>query len=248
MARSSEAVGAALGWLVAPLFGAASLVRRARPVHPAGQLYEGHVEREVLEGPYVALAERLRGPALVRFSRAFFRAHRARPDLFGCAVRFRSDVVASPEPRPGDQDLLFTTLRSLWTLPIAALATDHDDFLANDYYGVSPFELEGVGIVYVRLEAEPVESTGVDAEARLDDAVRRGAAALHLEIAREPRGHYERVARIVVEGRSTLDGEAVRFHPAVAGRGIRARGAVQRLRMAPYAVSQRLRPRHGARR
>ncbi len=247
MRRPSEALGTMAGWLVAPLFGAASIVRRARPVHPTGELYEGHVEREVLGGPYGDLAERLRGPALVRFSRAFFRAKHRRPDLLGCAIRFRSDVVPTERPTPGDQDLLLTTLRSLWTLPIAAFATDHEDFLANDYYGVSPFELEDVGTVYVRLEADPVEAEGPDAEAKLRDAVRRGTAVLHLEIGREPRGAYDRVASIRLTKPSTLDGEAVRFHPMVAGRGIRPTGPVQRARSASYAISQRLRPRHARR-
>jgi hypothetical protein len=255
MRTASEAVGTVAGWVVAPVFGALALVRRTRPVHPTGDLYEAHVERAPSAEPFGDLAERLRGPALVRFSRAFFRSRKPRPDLFGCAVRFLAETkppTAEGDAAPGDQDLLFTTVRSVWTIPLATLATNHRDYLANDFYGVSPFEIDGQE-VYLRLVPEPVLPRtwrpsgalrdGVDAETRLEEDVTHGRAALQLEISRAPRGPFRRIAVVRLTKPASLDGERVRFHPAFAGRGIRACGPMQRFRLASYSVAQRLRPR-----
>jgi hypothetical protein len=37
----------------------------------------------------------------------------------------------------------FATIRRPWTMPLAPLATVTTDYLANDYFAVSPFSLEG---------------------------------------------------------------------------------------------------------
>src|SRR5262245_6871606 len=134
----SGILGRTLGLLLAPV----SLARRARMFHTEGVLYRAEA---VARSPSPA-AQRLEGPALLRFSGAWWR-RRQWPDVLGIAVRFCASASASAgtgaepcaETAPGDQDLIFATVRRPWTAPLAPLSTRVHDYLANDYYGVSPF-------------------------------------------------------------------------------------------------------------
>ena len=83
------------------------------------------------------LASSLAGPALVRWSSAWWKRG-DRTDVLGCAIRFGSDPFHAV-PQPGDQDLLLATIRRPWSMAFAPWTTDFHDFLANHYYGVSPF-------------------------------------------------------------------------------------------------------------
>lgn len=247
-----KSVGLLLGAVLAPVTGLVSWVRQSRMFHPHGLLFEAEVDVVARDEPELAVARRLAGPALVRFSSAWWKRGDW-PDVLGCAVRF-SELPLRVAPHAGDQDLLFATIRRPWTLPFAPLATDVRDFLANEYYAVSPFEVAGLGRVEWRLRIEPGSETARDPDApnrasRLERSVARGRVLLSLEYApyrppqrfRDTRS-FRPVVRIRVIRALELDQEALRYDPFRAGRGILPVGVVQWLRRLTYASSQRARP------
>jgi hypothetical protein len=239
MARLSETIGRAAGWIVGPLFAATTAMRRARTFHPRGDVLRARVEPEVATGTLVDAAERLRGPALVRLSGALFRSdHKVLPDVLGCAIRFRSTPELSPEPAIGDQDLLLATIKRPFTMFFAPLTTHVHDYLANHYFGTSPFDVPGYGKAWLRLRPDPVLARFPRRTERLLAAVWRGEAVLHLEVGRGPRGPWQPLVAILLEGAANVDDRALRFAPHRTGRGIRPRGLVHALRRGVYAASQ----------
>src|SRR5215471_16468585 len=94
-------LGRTLGLFFAPVTGMVSFARRGRMFHPEGVVYRG----EVFPSSPSQAAQRLAGPALLRFSGAWWRS-RQWPDVLGIAVRLRSVAEPSAKPAPGDQDLL----------------------------------------------------------------------------------------------------------------------------------------------
>jgi hypothetical protein len=233
----AERAGVFAGWLLAPLTGTLSLLRRARMFHPEGAVYRARVE--ILPGRYSMLAQRLEGPALARLSTAWWRAGKEWLDALGIALRLGRDPGA--EARAGDQDLLFATIRYPWTTPFAPLTTEQHDFLANDYYAVSPFDVAGVGRAKLRLvSSRPRRLTAKKRADRLVQAVERGEAWLHLEI--QTAKAWEPVARVVLVEPAELDQERLRFSPFRDGKGISPRGFVHGLRRATYLLSQIARP------
>ncbi len=244
------AVGAALGrvagWAAAPLFGAVSFARHARTFHPRGPVFHASVmPHATAPGRFGALAERLRGPALVRFSGALWKHAESVPDVLGCAIRVRRTDEETPAPADDDQDLLFATIRRPWTMPFSPLTTDTHDYLGNDYFAVSPFDVGVDREVYLRLHPQQGSGTRDGARSeRLARDVARGDARLVLEAGDEPFGPWSPVADVVLERVAHVDGEALRFRPFRVGRGLEPRGFVHALRRGVYAVSQRARPDH----
>ena len=233
----AERAGIWAGWLLAPLTGTLSLLRRARMFHPEGAVYRARVE--AVEGPWSMLGRRLEGPALARLSTAWWRSGKEWLDALGIALRLGRDPGA--EAQRGDQDLLFATIRSPWTTPFAPLTTEQHDFLANDYYAVSPFDVAGVGRAKLRLvSARPRRLRAQNRGARLAEAVDRGEAWLRLELQIAKR--WEPVARIVLVEPAQVDQERLRFSPFRDGKGISPRGFVHGLRRATYLLSQVARP------
>lgn len=246
-----KSVGLLLGALLAPVTGLVSWLRQSRMFHPRGLMFEATVEAVGHEPAELAVARRLAGPALVRFSSAWWK-HGDWPDVLGCAVRF-SRLPLGVAPQAADQDLLFATIRRPWTLPFAPLATDVSDFFANEYYAVSPFAVAGLGRIEWRLRAEPARAAR-DADApnrasRLERRVASGLALFSLEYApyrpphrfRDTRS-FRPVGRIRLVRALELDQEALRFDPFRDGRGIVPVGVVQWLRRLTYASSQQARP------
>ena len=137
-----ERAGEAMGVLAAPMFALTTALRRARTFHPRGDCADADVT--VAHGvppQHRALAQRLSGNAFVRFSDALTKKKARWPDVLGCAVRFGGD---SDDPAvDGDQDLLFATIRRPWTMPLSPFTTKVQDYLANDYFAVSPFSVPG---------------------------------------------------------------------------------------------------------
>jgi hypothetical protein len=244
---SENAAGVVLGSLLSPLTGAISALRNRRMFHPSGVLCRARVE-SVAELPELrVVAERLQGPALMRLSSALWKEH-TWPDVLGCALRFSEDVTRV-EPLAGDQDLLLATIRRPWTLPFAPLSTRYQDFFANYYYAVSPFEVPPLGRVEWRLAPEPGASEDQPREELLRRRIAAGTANFLLECApyRSPlsafnEGPFRPVARISALEFSELDQEALRFDPFRAGRGLIPVGFVHGLRRATYAASQKARP------
>ncbi len=241
--RLGERAGTVAGWIVAPLFALTTTLRRARTFHPTGLVFAADVTPA--EGA-VGAGERLRGHALVRFSSALWKGRRELLDALGCAVRFRHAREPSSEPGEGDQDLLFATIRHPWTTLLAPLTTDVHDFLANDYYAVSPFDVPGLGRARLRLRAERrAEVTDAPRAERLFAAVARGGVRLHLEARAAGERAWRPVAVVTLREAVDVDQERLAFSPFRAGRGFVPRGFVHALRRGVYALSQRAR---GARR
>lgn len=245
--RMSYRLGVLTGWLIAPLFGLTSGVRRARTFHPRGPVFLAHVVRHPDVPPELhALADRLMGDALVRFSGALWkREPRWLPDVLGCALRFRRTRRETASACPDDQDLLFATIRRPWTMPFSPWTTDVHNYLANDYFAVSPFECHEVTQpIYLRLH--PSAWPRVYAEtrgAKLAQAVRAGAVALDLECSTRPFGPWQPFAQVRLEREAEVDGEALRFQPYRTGRGVRPYGFIHALRVGVYTLSQQSRPR-----
>ena len=226
--RWDERAGRAAGWLLAPIAGTLSLLRRARMFHPEGAMLEAAVEP--LPGPFPQLGQRLAGPALARLSTAWWRGGKEWIDALGIALRI------------GPQDLLFATIRHPWTTIFAPVTTEQHDFLANDYFAVSPFDISGVGRGKLRLVgSRPRHLAGTRAE-RLDQALQRAEAWLRLELELEGRGRWSPVALIRLVRRVPVDDQAIRFSPFRDGKGLTPRGFVHELRRATYLLSQLARP------
>ena len=248
-----KSLGLLFGALLSPVTGLVSWVRQSRMFHPRGLLFQAEVEVLASDGAELAVARRLSGPALVRWSSAWWKRGDW-PDVLGCALRF-SELPLGLTPRAGDQDLLFATIRRPWTLPFAPLATDVRDFLANDYYAVSPFEVAGLGRIEWRLRAEPSEAPRAlpweapNRASRLHHAVASGRGVVSLEYAPYRPPHrigdtrsFRPLVRLRLLHALDLDQEGLRFDPFRAGRGIVPVGVVQWVRRLTYASSQRFRP------
>lgn len=244
-----EHLGRWIGDALAPVTGFVSSLRRARMFHPDGVVYVARVEPLGEGGRDVAaVAARLAGPAIVRLSSAWWRGEKEWLDVLGLAVRFVSpDCVGDSFPSDRDQDLLLATIRFPWTTPFAPLTTRVSTFLWNHFHAVSPFEVDGLGRVKLRLRSPRIANSEARPRAEhLAGAVAAGLAVYQLEARRLERPSYRRsweaIARVILERPIDIDQAALRFSPFRGGRGIRPIGFVHHLRASTYAASQRSRP------
>jgi hypothetical protein len=192
-----------------------------------------------LSGEARELGERLSGCALVRFSGAWWKEHEW-PDVLGCAVRFRKSALVTALPDADDQDLLLATIRSPWTTLLAPLSTRQHDFLDNDYFGVSPFDVTGGGRVKFRLRPAQIPAAGSTRVEKLRSALDRGPVLLTLGVRSHGLGaSYVPCAEIALEEPIALEDDALRFDPFRSGRGVRPVGVVHNARAATYAASRR---------
>lgn len=248
MAESNLA-GALLGGLMAPFTGSISWLRRSRMFHPSGLTCRAEVRIATHDANALGVAERLGPFALLRWSSAWWK-RREWPDVLGCAVRFTTlpDAAAA---QPGDQDLLFATIRRPWTLPFAPLTTRQHDFLANDYHAVSPFEVAPLGRIEWRLRCE--SNAAPDASSRAERL--RAAVAAHTGVVLEWAPYrrpwqafdgslFRPLVRLVMTDVVELDQERLRFDPFRAGRGIEPVGLIHGARRATYLASQLARAAH----
>ncbi len=259
--------GELLGTAFAPLFAVTSALRRARTFHPRGDCADADVSvaRDV-PWQYRALAARLAGNAFVRFSDALTKRKARWPDVLGCAIRFGGDT---DDPAvSGDQDLLFATIKRPWTMPLSPFSTKVGDYLANDYFAVSPFSILEIGEggprrFWFRLRPgtrEPgalraVTSSGPisslraaggtarrgpaeQRRRRFERAIANGDAVFTLGIATSPWGPFAPLVRIQLVSVRLTDPPELRFDPFKSGRGIAPRGFVQALRRSVYGSSQ----------
>jgi len=230
------------GWL-APFTAAISARRRARMFHPEGVTYLAEVAPNAASVELARAANRLAGTALARFSTALWRGGREWPDVLGVALRFDS-------AQSSEQDLLLATVRFPWTTPFAPLATRVHTFTWNHYHAVSPFELDGVGPVKLRLRSPRIENRTAKTRAQhLSELAREGRAHFILECRRLALSvfarRWEPLAAVTLGEPVDVDQEALRFSPFRDGAGIHPRGFVHALRVAAYRASQEARPAHG---
>jgi hypothetical protein len=243
-----ELAGWAMGLALSPVVGLISAARRSRMFHPTGLVCSARAEPAGNLGTAAAsVAARLAGPALVRFSSAWWKSGE-HIDVLGCAIRFTRGPLGA-EPQPEDQDLLLATIQRPWSLPFAPLTTRFHDFLANAYFGVSPFEVPPLGRGEWRLVAEYVRGSGGSRRQRLAHAIAEGQAVLLLEwapysgpLAKPAIERFVPLLRIHLSGWLELDQRALRFDPFRGGRGLRPVGLVHHMRRAAYRASQALRP------
>jgi hypothetical protein len=242
-----ERLGIALGAGLSPLVASLSGARRARMFHPDGVVFSATVQSVALTADLAKVAERLAGNALVRFSGALWRYDREWPDVLGAAIRFHfREPVASEQ-----QDLLLATIRSPWTMPFSPFATNFRSYLWNHYHAVSPFEVEGVGRVKIRLRSPRIgNGTAASRTEHLGRLVADGAASFELQLRRLDTPllarKWEPAARLTLVEPLDTDQAALRFSPFRAGGGLQPVGFVHALRLAAYAASQAARPTHRA--
>lgn len=211
--------------------------------HPEGCTFAGRAF--AAEGPLASIGAQLAGRVLARCSPALSRTGREWFDVLGIALRFRpgDGPVLDHRSALGDQDLLFATIRSPLTLPLAPFFTDASDYVGNQYWAVSPFAVHDHGRVELRLcpIARVPRSAAGSRELRLREAVADGYAAWWLEARRTLTRGWHRVARIVLEEPVSIDERALRFDPFRAGCGVMPVGFVHSIRHGAYAASQRAR-------
>ena len=238
-----ELAGAAVGRAIAPAVASISRARQARMFHPEGHTFAGRVEATPAAGSFGALGAALEGPVLARFSGALWRHGREHLEVLGAALRFRRDELANPDSLPGDQDLLFATIVSPFTMPFSPFTTDARDYWNNRYWAVSPFDASSVGRVKFRLTpTPPPPHSQLPREERLLAIVAAQRAILHLEARRTFSATWTTVARITLESSLAIDQAALRFSAFHCGRGITPRGLVHAIRRPAYAASQGARP------
>jgi hypothetical protein len=200
--------------------------------HPDGVLYQASVEPCADTDELRALAERLRGTALARFSSALWRREHEWPDVLGVALRFGFGAE-----RP--QDLLLATIRFPWTMTFAPFATNFRSFVWNHYHAVSPFEAHGIGRVKLRLRSPRLgNGTGRSRAAHLQSLSRAGRAEFVLELRRLDRAPWRRrwepVVRISLVAPFDLDQSALRFSPFNDAAGLEPVGFVHAIRVHAY--------------
>lgn len=232
--RLGEAIG---GWL-APLLATIARMRGARVFHPEGALFRGVLEPTVTDGPYAELAQRLGRTVLARCSPALWRNGFEHLEVLGIALRFHDGELAGVAPAAGDQDLLFATIRSPFTMGLAPFTTNAHDFLANDYFAVSPFAFGGDHRIELRLlPLDRYAGEGTRA-AKLAAAVESGAARFGLEVRRTLRLGWHAIAEVRLVEAVELDQRALRFDPFQNGAGLEPVGTVHAIRRAAYGASQ----------
>ncbi|KFE71555.1 hypothetical protein [Hyalangium minutum] len=243
----SEELGRIIGGIWGPAVRVGATLRHARLLHPEGITYRAEVKIITPRESLQPVASRLAGPALVRLSTALWRGQREWPDVLGLAVRLRSEEAVTEEPSPGDQDLLFATVRSPWTLGLAPFSTDTHDFLENDYYAVSPFLVNGLGRAKLRAVASHVDAPGHSRVERLEAARRSGQARFTFEVRPlrgEAAGRWYPLVELRLLEQVELPPATLRFWPYRNGRGITPVGFVHSLRLSPYRQSQEARSLH----
>lgn len=212
--------------------------------HPRGVLFHAEVTADP-RSPFPELSHRLEGAALARFSGALFKQEVRRFEVLGLALRFSNVTPMSAEPKASDQDLLFATIISPFTLPFSPFTTRSDDFLANHYWAVSPFEVRDSGRLKFRVTPAPQpESDEKRRDEKLRHAASDGRATLWIETRPTMTREWQPLAKVELTEESDIDQEALRFDPFRDGRGIVPAGVVHSIRKDVYAASQHARPAH----
>jgi hypothetical protein len=214
--------------------------------HPEGWTFAGQATPLAPDGALGDLAERFDGRVLVRCSAALWRGGREHLDVLGFALRVRRGAgdALDETPRIGDQDLLFATVRSPFTMMVSPLFTDATDFVGNRYWAVSPFA--AVGSRY-ELRLSPIDPPPraplpEPRASRLLAAVAAGRAQWLLEARETWTLRWQPIARIALERQATIDQTALQFDPFRTGLGVEPVGVVHAIRRAAYAASQAARP------
>lgn len=240
-----EAIGAAVGLWWAPAIAAIARMREARMFHPTGHTFSGRIE-PIIGGNFDTLGRALDGRVLVRLSGALWKKEREVFDVLGIGMRVRPGRGADLDehPAPGDQDLLFATIRSPLTMFASPFTTDATTFLQR-YWAVSPFA-SPAGRVMLRLSPIGSAEIGGSRIARLREAIRRGDTGFWLEARNTLHAGWHRVAHVLLERETQIDQAQLSFDPFRTGADLAPVGLVHAIRRAAYAASRRARHLVGA--
>jgi hypothetical protein len=234
---AGEVLGGLLGALLAPLAALGARLRGGRVLHPDGVVCAAEVVATTDDPALVDLARRLAGGALVRLSGALWREVDA-PELLGCALRLRGDRPLTVEVAPQDQDLLFATMRTPWSLPLAMLTTERHDYLHNVYYTVGCLDAERLGPVELRLVPLPQAAIDGSRDERLAAAMSAGHARMRLELCRRGRGSWHTLCELRLRERLELVDPELCFSPYQTGQDLRPRGLLHAMRGPTYRAGQ----------
>ncbi len=212
---------------------------QSRMFHPDGQTFFAEVTSLHTPGAVGALGDRLAGFALARFSGALWRGGFEHLEVLGIALRFRAIKLDTAERMDDDQDLLFATIISPFTMPFSPFTTDGHDYLNNRYWAVSRFDVIGIGPLKFRLSPAklPLQSDLPRRESLLH-ALSSRHAVMHVEARRTFSRVWTKLAALDLTGVANTDQIALRFSPFLNGRGIVPRGLVHAMRRAAYKASQ----------
>lgn len=220
------------GVLLAPIIFLWALATARRPIH-----FDGAVCKAELKGIDQSAGRRLDGPCVARLSGGGQKENSDGKDVLGFSVRCQKDAF-SDDLTVGDQDLVFGTFQSFFSLPKTIGSVIVADYLANEYSSVTPWRVAGIG--NVKLRARPPRTAardGANRIARLDADIAAGTAAFTIEALRD--GDWISLATLtLVQRLPENDGKALRISMFNTGRRYVPTGARNGIRAIVYPVSQ----------
>jgi hypothetical protein len=225
-----NAVGYAVGLVLAGL----AAIRRGKPVHPQGAVYEAELVVPSHRGPLghtELFGSSGRRPALVRFSRSLG-LPRPLPDLLGMSVRVPDAYGAGHH-----QDFLMVT--SVDAPVMHHLFVPASDVQQRAYSSSLPYRAGDRTLLVGALpRPESPRPAGADELERLAAAAATGALVFDLAVA-GVWGRFEPLAELRIGARLPVEADALRFNPWNAGGGLEPTGLLNRLRDYAYPLSQR---------
>lgn len=219
-------IGALLGLVIGLLFFLISLFRGKRALHADGVICRAEViAKDSVVGP------RLAGPALVRFSGALHEDGTPDQDILGFEIRMQRE--ASRDVRTGDQDILLASFESFAAIGKAKETTNVRDYLANTYSTVTRWLVPGIGSAVLHCRpAGPRPTSTSHRNARLDEDIAADRARMVLS------ANQLDIAEIRITERLPDDVRTLRTSMSRHGRGVRALGLRNGIRVTVYPLSQ----------
>lgn len=224
--KTSELVGTLLGYPLGIMTGTISFLRASRMFHPRGILVRGTVQNmspEIIE---------LHPHVMVRFSSALWK-NKVWPDVLGITLRFSQKKQFDFSPAKGDQDLLFASFPHPWQMPIGIFLTNFRNFFENDYFAVSPFNLNNRKVIFRITLTSHFEGTRSEIVER--NIISHSGIKLWLK---EGKSEWIHIAQITLQEELSLDQERLKFNPFLDGLGIRPIGFIHHLRIGAYRFGQ----------
>jgi hypothetical protein len=183
------------------------------------------IAKDSIVGPLLA------GPALVRFSGALHNDGSPDQDILGLEIRMQRE--ASSDVRVGDQDLLLASFERFRELGNAKQSTNVTDYLANTYSTVTRWLVPGIGPAVLRCRpAGPRIASTSHRNAQLDADIAADRARMLLCV------DQNEVAEIRILDRLADDLRTLRTSMSRHGRGVRAVGLRNGIRVTVYPLSQ----------
>jgi len=220
-------IGVMIGAVLAIVIFVMAFRRRARAFHAQGTVCRGELTAlDDVVGPVLA------GSVRVRLSSASHDENSPEPSILGLAMKLGSD-----------QDLPLASFESFMKASEATRTTDVADYLGNQFSSVTPWNVRGLGIVWLRAIPDPaanVPKTGNRVE-RLAADIAAGRAAFRLEARGGPGPDgalRARIAELRLVEKLPADDPGFRISMLRTGRGLVPTGLRNGIRVIDYPVSQ----------